>query len=464
MNKKKAWLCCLLFVVSSILLGSTGQAEYKKTLLLEKNSYWGEPEQVLKGNYYKIPDIAIDSEGTVHVFASGISNLIYYNTKTRGSSWDGSLHDDNILDFNLDNVKPGFLSTYIDSDDTIYLVWDVYGDGPKNIFYAYKPKNGIWSEAEVVSVNYLLNLPTHPKITVDNCGTIHVVWCDELESAKTNELQNVICYNSKKINGDWGDSIVISQNGDGDSWAPDIACDSQCNVHVVWYYSYNQYTGICYNHKQADTPDWSDIEAITINSKVNSPSIAIDSKDMIHVVWVYNYNLHQIQYAKRVNCNWEYQGFISNDLENMFYKPDLTIDSNDRFHIIWIKVINNPFHRPIIYKFFDGTSWSDEEEIVYSINGGMSPPSIVIDERKPHIVFINNSQGSDELFYISKNIAGDVNGDGDVDQSDLGILLASYNRSPDDPFYDPRADINGDGGVNQQDLGILLAHYGESLP
>ncbi|HMQ16906.1 MAG TPA: hypothetical protein PKC49_13120, partial [Phycisphaerae bacterium] len=45
---------------------------------------------------------------------------------------------------------------------------------------------------------------------------------------------------------------------------------------------------------------------------------------------------------------------------------------------------------------------------------------------------------------------GDVDGDWRVDQADLGILLAEYNIIPRAPL---RADLNGDGAVNQQDLG-----------
>lgn len=62
-------------------------------------------------------------------------------------------------------------------------------------------------------------------------------------------------------------------------------------------------------------------------------------------------------------------------------------------------------------------------------------------------------------FYLMEPKIGDCNFDGIVDQSDLGILLASYERDPNHPLFDPRADFNGDGYVNQQDLGLLLANY-----
>lgn len=57
-------------------------------------------------------------------------------------------------------------------------------------------------------------------------------------------------------------------------------------------------------------------------------------------------------------------------------------------------------------------------------------------------------------------VPGDADGDGDVDQGDLGILLAAWDSYPGDPNWDPRADFDGDGHVHQADLGILLANWG----
>jgi len=50
------------------------------------------------------------------------------------------------------------------------------------------------------------------------------------------------------------------------------------------------------------------------------------------------------------------------------------------------------------------------------------------------------------------DIPGDLNGDGCVDQTDLGILLSAYGNSAD-------GDIDGDGDTDQSDLGILMSHY-----
>ena len=48
----------------------------------------------------------------------------------------------------------------------------------------------------------------------------------------------------------------------------------------------------------------------------------------------------------------------------------------------------------------------------------------------------------------------DLNGDGNVDSGDLGLLIAAWNTA------DASADINGDGNVDSGDLGLLISAPG----
>jgi hypothetical protein len=60
---------------------------------------------------------------------------------------------------------------------------------------------------------------------------------------------------------------------------------------------------------------------------------------------------------------------------------------------------------------------------------------------------------------------GDINGDGLINVSDLGILLAAYDRCQGDYEYYPGADLyGGDACIDLCDLGELLAVYGTSCP
>lgn len=59
---------------------------------------------------------------------------------------------------------------------------------------------------------------------------------------------------------------------------------------------------------------------------------------------------------------------------------------------------------------------------------------------------------------------GDADGDGQINQSDLALLLATYNRCQGDSGYDDRADFDSDNCVGQSDLAVLLAVYNQQCP
>jgi len=52
---------------------------------------------------------------------------------------------------------------------------------------------------------------------------------------------------------------------------------------------------------------------------------------------------------------------------------------------------------------------------------------------------------------------GDLDGDGDTDQTDLGILLTDWGC--DDPVNGCPGDLDGDDDTDHSDLGILLADW-----
>ena len=63
--------------------------------------------------------------------------------------------------------------------------------------------------------------------------------------------------------------------------------------------------------------------------------------------------------------------------------------------------------------------------------------------------------GIDNLSYAEEDCPGDVDGDGDTDQSDLGTLLGDWGCTGGDC----PGDLDDDGDTDQGDLGILLADW-----
>ncbi len=60
---------------------------------------------------------------------------------------------------------------------------------------------------------------------------------------------------------------------------------------------------------------------------------------------------------------------------------------------------------------------------------------------------------------VEAGCAGDLDGDGDTDQADLGILLADWGCTGGCV-----GDLDGDGDTDQGDLGVLLADWGCGTP
>ena len=98
--------------------------------------------------------------------------------------------------------------------------------------------------------------------------------------------------------------------------------------------------------------------------------------------------------------------------------------------------------------FFDGTlrlSWlgvSSDDSIVGLSRGDGMPPAFIQSD-------FTTLPGCDEL------LAGDVNGDGVVDVTDLLMIISAYGPCPGCP-----EDLDGDGLAGATDILIVLANWG----
>jgi hypothetical protein len=65
---------------------------------------------------------------------------------------------------------------------------------------------------------------------------------------------------------------------------------------------------------------------------------------------------------------------------------------------------------------------------------------------------------------VTVSIPGDINGNFNVNLSDLVLFAKAYNTRPGDAKWNSNADINGDGTVGLPDLVIMARHYNTHYP
>jgi uncharacterized protein (DUF2141 family) len=58
-------------------------------------------------------------------------------------------------------------------------------------------------------------------------------------------------------------------------------------------------------------------------------------------------------------------------------------------------------------------------------------------------------------------ILGDINGDGNVDIKDVGIVAKAFGTTPSDPRWNPAADLDGNGKIDTRDIAIVAANFGK---
>ncbi len=108
----------------------------------------------------------------------------------------------------------------------------------------------------------------------DSEGNPHVVFQSHVYSEPIN-----VGYIYRKSNGKWSDALNIS-NTTEDSQTPHIAIDSEDNIHVVWEDMRKCQT---YYTTKSKNGDWSQ-PVVIIDESAHRPQIEIDKYDNIHVV------------------------------------------------------------------------------------------------------------------------------------------------------------------------------------
>ena len=235
------------------------------------------------------------------------------------------------------------------SDDTLYAVYFKQLAGKYQVYVKKSVDEGAtWTDETRISTYAGMEgyHQLNPSIARDSDDYLHVVWHGRA-TGFTSYAQ--IWYS--KYTDSWSAPVRISTYpGMDENWhqeSPAIAVDSNDYLHVVWYGTaedpYDWYNQIWYANY---TDSWGTpvrISTYDVGGRVDDQweaSITVDSNDYIHVAWwgaATGFPLPQIWYAKYTD-SWATPVRISTYTNMEDYSqaaPSIAVDCDDNVHVVW---------------------------------------------------------------------------------------------------------------------------------
>jgi hypothetical protein len=258
-----------------------------------------------------------------------------------------------------------------------------------------------------------------------------------------------------------GPEIRLTHFNDDYSDAPDVAIDSQNNVHVAFEATDHD---VWYTMLDNDGNTLIDDTLIDDDDEEVKPAIGVDSQDHVHIVWQSDSG-DDIAYIKLDPYLDDMDGdaatlatielVAATDLYGDDYQldPRIAIDSNDHVHVVW----ENGDDYEIAYMQLNsgGGVVVPYTKVADTNNDWQRRPFVAVDSNDdPHIVWNDEPVGSSskEIYYAM------------LDGSDGSHLIGATMITPDDDEDSKRSDIvvddedmvhvfwTDDRGANKQEI------------
>lgn len=367
---KEVTIVCLVIVVGLIIMTLSINRLQKNAVIVDNNA------EEFSTAYPNQRKLAKTSDGVLHLVyhradSNGILQIYHAVSKDQGKNWS-------VEQVTHESADQCFPSIAIDSDNNLHLVWiEGWPSKPGIVPYVYyrkRTREG-WQPRELVAA-----YATYPSIAVDSHNNVHVVYGTYVYSPGYYGGGNGVRWRTKTSNG-WQIEETISSDR---LWAryPAIAIDSQDNVHVAWSHS-TRYRYYDLHYRRKTVSGWEEEIEISRDSDSTSsiPSIAIDNNDHVHIVW---HQQENASYAYATDGYWSIRHRVYTDswqpvevvagpIKYSQLYPTIAIDGKNNIHIVWYG------KHPISHSFYQirsrtyQNSWKPIQEITLLLHDQINP-------------------------------------------------------------------------------------------
>ncbi|MFX0171842.1 MAG: hypothetical protein ACFE9L_07980 [Candidatus Hodarchaeota archaeon] len=406
---------------------------------------WSTPEVVstVADANSREPSIAIDTSGNIHVVWEDFSNYmssgyqwdIFYRQWVRSSqSWSPTEVVSNTTTAGADSPQIA-----VDSQGTVHVVWrdntDYFKAGSDfDIIHSKRSSmTNEWSTKALISIFSTEDSAT-PDVTVDPSDNVHIIWMDETDDYISNGADKDIFYRMwNATSSNWGSVELISSESDAGSYYPSIEADQFNNLHVVYSDESNiQGSGndsdIIYKHYDANLRTWSTPVVVSYNSSntriSHVPVVKTSPEGTPHIVWVdasdingagIDWDIFHSRFVPSTGT-WSSAYVVSSESSTTSDYPDFTFDALGNLYVCWTDMVNYGGagdDSDVFFKYWNITdeTWGPLSLVSTGSNAFSSSPSIVLDSYNfIHIMWEDrtddwlDSGDDDDIFY--KTLSG----------------------------------------------------------
>jgi hypothetical protein len=204
----------------------------------------------------------------------------------------------------------------------------------------------------------------------------------------------------------WRDDERLSLNDAAESIAPRGVADTFGRIHAVWKDNRRLHGRDEIHYRVRIDTVWDSLYAISnLDTSHNSPWIAIDKRNNLHVVFLRWFGAPFAYYDvgyRRFNDSlgiWEpEQRLTQTDSIGLAGRPKILCDTNDVIYVLWLNDNDSP--RTIWYMTYDSTGWNEKKEVT-DINDqpngyfGVAPAP----DNRIHCVWQDYRSGTAELYH-----------------------------------------------------------------
>jgi hypothetical protein len=194
----------------------------------------------------------------------------------------------------------------------------------------------------------------------------------------------------------WKNFAQVSESEE-ESVRTSIAVDSKDNLHVVWTKFIAGYGQIAYRRYNSQTATWSSEFMLTSGPAYSGfPSVAVDANDLIHVAW-YGYDgvAYQIFYSRFDGIAWSPARKISQGFPDSV-NPGVAVNRDNVVYVAWYKN-NGRFYQ--IYVVNSLEDWRNQAVISLGDVDSYNPTIAIDKEGHVHIAWDRDVDGLPQIFY-----------------------------------------------------------------